>query len=228
MSYIYKITNNINNKLYIGKTNQTVIERFIEHCQDSAKASKQDRPLYKAMSKYGVKNFSIEQIEECTPDEANDREKYWIEYYGSFKNGYNATLGGDGAAYLDYDLIYHTYQQVKSMAETARLIGCCEDSVKIVLKNYNISQEEIILNSIISQSKSVAMIDKETKEIIKVFTSTHEAGRYLNKTHQHIQEVCQGKRKSAYGYFWKYLEDYECNELNIATGIGEQLVGNIL
>ena len=44
-----------------------------------------------------------------------------------------------GASYLDYNLIYNTYKEVLSIAETARIIGCSEDSVKLVLKNYSIS-----------------------------------------------------------------------------------------
>lgn len=55
------------------------------------------------MRKYGIENFHIELIEETTNPE--EREKYWIEYLGTYKNGYNATLGGDGKHYLDYDLI---------------------------------------------------------------------------------------------------------------------------
>ena len=144
MSYIYKIKNNINEKVYIGKTNQTIIDRFIQHCKDSARIDRSNRPLYKAMNKYGVKNFSIEQIEECSLDIVNEREKYWIEYYNSFRSGYNATLGGDGASYLDYNLIYNTYKEVLSIAETARIIGCSEDSVRLVLKNYNIAQKDIL------------------------------------------------------------------------------------
>ena len=46
-----------------------------------------------------------------------------------------------------------------------------------------------------------------SNELINTFNSTREAARSLGKTHQHIQEACQGKRKSAYGYFWKYLEE---------------------
>lgn len=44
-----------------------------------------DRPLYRAINKYNISNFIIEPIEECSEDAANEREKYWIEYYGSLK-----------------------------------------------------------------------------------------------------------------------------------------------
>lgn len=119
MSYIYKITNNINGKIYIGKTSNTIEQRFKRHCLDSLKYK--ERPLYRAFNKYGISNFSIEQIEECSPEQASDREIYWIEYFGSFKYGYNATKGGDGKTYLDYDLIYQTYNQTKSIIKTAKL-----------------------------------------------------------------------------------------------------------
>ena len=79
--------------------------------------------------------------------------------------------------------------------------------MSIIIKQKGITQKEILDNCKIKKSKAVAMIDKITGKIIKVFTGTWDAGRYLGKGHQHIQEVCQGKRKSAYGYFWKYLED---------------------
>jgi hypothetical protein len=59
------------------------------------------------MRKYGIEHFHISLIEEtCQPEE---RERYWIEYFSSFKNGYNATHGGDGKSYLDYNLIITTY-----------------------------------------------------------------------------------------------------------------------
>lgn len=55
-----------------------------------------DRKLYRAFNRYGIQNFSIEQIEECDNSLLNEREVYWIKYYDSFNNGYNMTLGGDG------------------------------------------------------------------------------------------------------------------------------------
>ena len=120
MPYIYKITNKINNKIYIGKTSHSSIEeRFKEHIRDSRKTRCEKRPLYDAMNKYGVENFSIEQIEQVKNDEiASEREQFWIEklrtYIGfSDCNGYNATLGGDSKRYYNYTEIAKKIFRIK-------------------------------------------------------------------------------------------------------------------
>jgi group I intron endonuclease len=97
---IYKITNLINNKCYIGKSSN-IEERFKYHKQRYAEAKEWNKLLYKAIRKYKIENFSfeiIEIIEDYTEQKGNEREKYWIAYYNSYcKNeGYNETLGGDG------------------------------------------------------------------------------------------------------------------------------------
>ena len=199
MAYVYKITNRINNKIYIGKTYLSPDQRFKQHCKDSKRSEKKNRPLYSAMNKYGVENFVVETIEET--DSPEEREKYWIEYFGSFKNGYNATVSGDGRPYLDYDLIYNTYIKVNSISKTAELCHCCKDSVIKILKNRGLTTQDFIKNS----SKTVAMLDKNTEEILKIFPSAREASKFLNKPPQHIRHVCLGQRKSAYGYKWIYL-----------------------
>jgi group I intron endonuclease len=53
--------------------------------------------LYRSFRKYGLEKFSFEVLEECTVEELNQKEIYWIEKYNSFFNGYNLTFGGDGA-----------------------------------------------------------------------------------------------------------------------------------
>lgn len=201
MAYIYKITNKINGKVYIGKTLNSIQKRWREHLIDSKKRRCEKRPLYSAINKYGEENFEIEQIEECSHDILNERECYWIEYFGSFKNGYNATVGGDGRPYLDYDLIYNTYIKINSISKTAELCQCSKDSVIKILKNKGLTTQDFIKNS----SKTVTMLDKNTEEILKIFPSAREASKFLNKTPQHIRDVCLGKRKSAYGYKWRYL-----------------------
>lgn len=96
--YIYKITNLINNKVYIGQVyNKSIETRFIRHCKCAN--PKSYSYLSRAIYKYGKENFKFEEIEECySIKELNEREKYWIAYYNSTnsKFGYNLTLGGEG------------------------------------------------------------------------------------------------------------------------------------
>lgn len=68
MSYIYKILNSINSKVYVGKTTLTLEQRFKEHKSDSKKELLSKRPLYNAMKKYGISAFYIELIEEVPDD----------------------------------------------------------------------------------------------------------------------------------------------------------------
>lgn len=101
--YIYKITNLINNKVYIGQT-KDLHKRWKEHC-GCASDRRYTNYLYNAMRKYGIDNFKMEIIEGPTSD-YNEREKYWISYYNSFldKNkGYNMTPGGEDPPILSGD-----------------------------------------------------------------------------------------------------------------------------
>ena len=201
MAYIYQIINDINNKIYIGKTEFSIDKRFKEHCFDAFKERNEKRPLYSAMRKYGIEHFHIELIEET--DNPEEREKYWIEQKQSFKNGYNATLGGDGKKYLDYDLIIASYKEIKSIKDTAISLGISSDSVS------NVSSEVIQKK----YGKVVNMYDLQNT-FLKTFPSVNAAAKYMVENNltgckmttikQHITEVCMGKRKTAAKFKWKY------------------------
>lgn len=95
--YIYKILNNINGKIYIGKTEKSIEDRWKKHLL--CVKNKVNRYLYDAMNKYGIDNFSISEIEKCNSrEELNEREKYWIKLYNSINKdfGYNMQEGGLG------------------------------------------------------------------------------------------------------------------------------------
>ena len=98
MQGIYKITNKINGKSYIGKSTN-INKRWLTH-RSLDYGRSPEKTLYKAFIKYGLNNFSFEIIEEMNSKEyeelGNERENYWINYYNTFQNGYNETLGGDG------------------------------------------------------------------------------------------------------------------------------------
>lgn len=70
---IYKITNTINQKSYIGQSN-CIERRFTQHKSPYEQARFADKPLYKAFKKYGIENFSFKIIEECPIEKLNERE----------------------------------------------------------------------------------------------------------------------------------------------------------
>ena len=91
---IYKITNKLNGKMYIGQTTHTIEWRWKRHIKAMQDGSQTN--LYKAMRKYGVENFTIEEICRTTSkEELNRLEIYYIGLYNSTKTGYNMTGGGD-------------------------------------------------------------------------------------------------------------------------------------
>lgn len=75
MGYIYKITNKINNKVYVGQTIKTVEKRFNQHKNNSNKEYFSQIALYQAFNKYGIENFKVETLEECDNELLDEREK---------------------------------------------------------------------------------------------------------------------------------------------------------
>ena len=202
MAYIYQITNDINEKIYIGKTESSIENRFREHCNDAFRERNEKRPLYSAMRKYGIEHFHIKLIEETNDPE--EREKYWIEKLGSFKYGYNATIGGDGKRYADYDLIYSLYNQGNNYKQIHEITHYDDHTIKVALDNHGITPQERDIRRIQTLYKPVAMVDIKTNKILKVYPSITEAEKENGNTH-HIADVCKGTRKSCKGYFWKYI-----------------------
>lgn len=205
MSYIYKIENLINHKVYIGKTSRAIEERWSEHCKQFNQDNL-NRPLYSAMKKYGVHNFNIEILEECSQESASGREIYWINAYNSYYEGYNATLGGEGRPMINTAIIYELFYLGKTVKEIVELTGYSKPSISKALDAIDENKKIRLQRGHQKTSTPVMMLDKDTNKELAVFDSANQATLYCKGNgHGHILEVCKGKRKTAYGYKWKFL-----------------------
>lgn len=101
---IYKITNRLNNKIYIGQTIRKISHRIHEYKSDSASKNSPNTRIFNAIKKYGFENFTFETIDRAsTIEELNQKEIYWIKFYDSTNKrvGYNIMEGGKNSNLSD-------------------------------------------------------------------------------------------------------------------------------
>lgn len=123
---IYKITNKINGKCYIGQSIH-IEKRWTVHKHDAffKGGSNYDYPLYQSMRKYGLDNFAFEVIEECSVEELDEKEIYYIKHFNSYVNGYNQGPGGTLGHYnkLSDDAVRKIIERLKTSKDNSDIIG---------------------------------------------------------------------------------------------------------
>lgn len=200
MGVIYKATNLVNNKSYIGQT-----KNFEKRKKQHLKA-KDDYVFHQALRKYGKDNFLWEIIEECADELLDDKEIYWIDCYRTFDSGYNMTSGGDNADALD-----KWRQENPDKVKKYALNG-----LSYANKWREEHPEESLAQVKEAQKRGADAVKRKVLCIEKnlVFDSLSEAERWsisdLNDnhkkaSHQHISKVCKGERQTCGGYHWKYV-----------------------
>lgn len=203
---IYKITNLINNKIYIGLS--TDIRRRWEQHRNRSRDLKYQTHLYCAIRKYGLQNFKFEVIEECDKDCLQEREKYWIAYYDSYNNGYNETLGGECGSPPEYDrtLIEKYWNDGYNIKSIAELLGCSPATVVVALKELNLySIKEIKKRQYVSLSTPVFQYDLNGA-FVKQFDSLHQAADSVQGQTQSIKKCCNRQYKYAYDSIWRFYK----------------------
>ena len=94
---IYKVTNNINDKIYIGQTVKSLSQRKSEHKHRFLYENSHNK-FYNALRKYGWENFTWEIVEESNDwnfQTLDEKERYYIKLYNSIEHGYNILEGGN-------------------------------------------------------------------------------------------------------------------------------------
>lgn len=233
ISGIYKITNLINGKCYIGKSNNIKL-RWYDH---KRKINDYDYPLYNAFRKYGIENFKFEIIEEVEENLLNEKEKFYIQEFNSFNEGYNCTLGGEGMYGFSHSDETkkkcsesqkgtksswwgrkHTEETKEKMSKwhTGKFVSeKTREKISKYHKGKKLTKETkkkisdghkgLKLREKSSTAKKVICI--ETQEIFKCLLDAQE--KYGSVKSQGISKCCNGKQKIAYGLHWMFYNEWK-------------------
>lgn len=208
MGYIYKVTNKINNKLYIGKTIKTIEQRWHEHCWQAQNSAGSYFLLHKAILKYGQENFLLEPIWEGPNEELDAKEKQYILQYDSYfthNKGYNMTYGGEGTVRYNDDEITALWNQGYRNYEIAEILNANPNTISIRIqalfgqgagtqRKGECSRKPVLQYSIYG-------------DLIKEWTCGQEAEIALNMSRGSVSRCCTKQRVIADGYFWKFTTD---------------------
>lgn len=209
---------------YIGQTSFDESKRWKEHSLNAYRKNRPDYnyPLSAAIRKYGAENFDCVILEDNIDDAdiLHEREMYWISYYNTYKNGLNATYGGEGNKIRDTELINKLWDDGYCVRDICLLLNSWPSTI---LKHLRVSKEECkkrgpiyksahskntFGNYTIGKGIAVSCFDMNTGEHVKTFKSYYEAARYVNaKTSSTIHKAANGQYRSAHGYFWRIGDD---------------------
>lgn len=202
---VYLHINPKNKKVYVGITNQDVHKRW-----KNGRGYTKCKKFYNAILKYGWNNFKHLVLCKTSRDKALLLEKTLVKYYKDRELSYNITEGGENS--IPSMLGKHHTKEAKEKISNAGKRPCSEETKrKIGLANrgsnngmYGKTISDYVRRMVIERfSKPVLQLDLNNN-IINRFSSASEAERYLGGKGSHIGCCCLGKRKTAYGYRWKY------------------------
>lgn len=211
MGYIYKITNDVNGKMYIGKTDRDAEIRFKEHLYEAKTSDFVNRPLYAAINKYGEDHFHFEIIEKTiNSDVSCEREQYWISKlrtYVGFEdcNGYNATLGGEGTSSYNYKEVIDKYMETNSIKDTMKYFNCSYSLIRNAFKTLHINK---VINEFI-----IYKIDPDTMLVLEAFNCPQDiVDTYKDFNVKTLRtRICEMDMYK--GFYWFHKKDY--NKSNI-------------
>lgn len=228
MYCIYKATNKIDGKVYVGKTNN-LPKRKREHFNDTRNLHLFSR----ALRKYGNDNFDWEVLEHSleTLEEANERERYWIKKNRSYfrwknANGYNMTKGGDGGSCWNIKKIASYNKSGKllavfdSVTEAALFYGISgTTSLSAVCDN----SERTCKGMMFASFDDAPLLEikpfyRVSKRLVPIYQ--FDLNGNLIRKYDSITEACQsgfsrsgilgcanGRYKKSLGFIWRYEKD---------------------
>ena len=227
--YIYKVTDLINGKIYIGQTNK-YHERRLQHERCSPN---EDCDFHRAIQEHGKENFRWEVI--CTTtskEEANELEKRYIAEYNTYREGYNMTKGGIGASMwnarpvvcLDLDGTFVKRYDSANEAEHTdgywNVVQCCRGNLRQSCGKQFMFEDEYLANGpkVYEKPKSAsvkAIVQCDLDgNLIERFDSVVHAAEKTGVRRSTISGAITGTYKNAGGFIWVYEKDYPIKDIS--------------
>lgn len=168
MGLIYKITNDINDLIYIGLTTRTMEVRWAEH---KKYAGTNNSAIDNAIFDLGANHFKCELIQDNIPnDELHQAERDWVAYYDSYNNGYNLTPGGNGKSLTD-----------KQIQEIERLYFIEQKSIREICEQMDLPHSTVYHRVVMDQRYSLEENRmRSKKEQYKVLDVYSIDGEYID------------------------------------------------
>lgn len=188
--YIYKTTNNINGKIYIGQRSYNG-----DILKDSYLGS--GIALKHAVKKYGKLSFSKEILEIVDRTTINDREIYWIDFYKARDKeiGYNIHEGGC----MD---VIAVSEKLIGVVKAPRNETYCKN-----ISEAKLGDKNPMFGKPSPRARSLVQLAKDGT-FIQEFDNSYIAAEAVNGNFSHISACCRGKRNTHMGFMWKFKEDF--------------------
>lgn len=227
---IYKVTNKVNGKIYIGQTKSSLEKRKQAHFQAAKEYKKKEKTqtkFYNAINKYEKENFIWEKIDKAENINcANKKEEFWIKYFDSYKAGYNTLKGGSNRE-LPEGVKKVISEKAKNRYKT--------EKGKIIRKIISENQKKRIKNKeniVCGRFGKEHMHHKKIKQydtngnFLNNFFGSFEAERKTKVNQSDIIKSCKMKTIASGGFFWIYESSREIEEKQIAEKINKNLIKN--
>ena len=209
---IYGIHNKVNDKWYVGQTNN-IRKRNLYELRNLRNGvfhyNNSNNHIVQAWQKYGENAFEWVVLEECEIDKLDEREIFWIREKDSYRNGYNQTLGGGGSRGVIVSEETKRKMSLSSKGEKHPFWGkhrTEETKKKLSLwrtgRKWMPMTEKV--NKILIESRRIKIICNENG---KIYSSMSEASRELNLDVSAIAKNCKGKRSTVKGYTFKLVKE---------------------
>ena len=209
MGEIYKIINDFNNQVYIGKTMKNTEARKREHLAQLDDNS----AIHQSIKKHGIEHFTWVVIESNIFDKKilAERQQYWIAQYDSYYHGYNMTKGGEGGNGT------HAANLQKWREQNPDLVQ--QSIQKLIQWNLNHTEEKKEINKHAAETRKAKYgknitqkANEATRKKVRcletniIYNSATEAALAVGGANaSNISKACTGRAKTAYKYHWEYI-----------------------